>query len=701
MSLTRRIGSHLVLVAAAAAAAAAVAAPPVAPGYRRDKVQRAEVRTPTSPRAPEGLVPRRAGASRRAALAPAATVEAQRAGEPKPGVARRPVPPPPSPAEIDRAGYQAGRWAADALSRSAGRREAYRVGFWEGQRAAFADPEIGRWERADGLRAGRLDPAALDYGAREGERAAYESAPAAAGEQVERQFSDLAWRPLRSPRPGEAAFRAGFPATVAPTLEVVFREVSIGSPRAAESFRGWGWDPYRLQGCESWSAFYDAGWQDADRAFAVWSSDPSRSSFWRRLDGPASRDYFRAAFDDGFWDGLEVAPTSWLDAVHAEGFEDGWYHGAAVRGEWAWRQGYAEGFDRALAFSAEIAYDHAWPRAFTRAYDEAFDAWMTSARPAILEAALRDGNDDGVFQPGEPVEVSWTIANLGGASGSFTVAVDGGVLGAPASATVNAPARRRLDAARPLVVTLDANAAAPADENLVLRVEGEKRSLPLRVAFPVEFTGEIDYRSRPLEGRADVAFQVENRSRKSVEGIEVVLDGGARRSLGRLDPGESATVPFALDDVHPLDLLSGSLAVKAQTFVGGKPWDARVARFPELATDLTNPALLDYLVALGRERDPDPDDVAKARRLLAQRLAADWDVARRGDGNPYKDDAQDGGTRTALAELVAAYARDRGTLSRSIAFHGLGDEIAAQVEELPGANPLLRKWARRLAGKLG
>ena len=31
-----------------------------------------------------------------------------------------------------------------------------------------------------------------------------------------------------------------------------------------------------------------------------------------------------------------------------------------------------------------------------------------------------------------------------------------------------------------------------------------------------------------------------------------------------------------------------------------------------------------------------------------------------------------------LAELVAAYAGDRQTLSRSIAFHGLGDEIAAQ-----------------------
>ena len=655
------------------ASAAAVAAPPVAPVYRRDKAPTPKVSAPATPRAPQGLVVRRAAEAKARAA---------------------------SPAEIHRAAYDAGRWASETLVRTAGRREAYRVGFWEGQRAAFAEPEVGRWERADGLRAGRLDPGALEHGAREGERAAYETAPSAAQALVARQFSDLAWRPVRSPRPGTDPFHAAFPATVAPTLEVVYRELPLAIPRAAEPFRGWDWDPYRLHGCEAWTAFRDPGWQSVDRAFALWSSHPSRAAAWRRLDGPAARESFRAAFENGYWDALDGVSPELLDGAHAEGFEDGWLHGAAVRGEWAWRQGYAEGFDRGLAFAAELAYERAYPRAFTLAYDEEFHAWMTSPRPAILEARLLDGNDDGVFQPGEPVRVAWTVANLGGASGRFEVALEGSPLADPASATVEVPARRSLDAVRPIEARLDRGAAAPSEDTLVLDVGGAKRTLPLRVAFPVEFTGRIGYHSLPLEGRGSVALELENRSRRTVEAIEVVLDGGERVAIARLAAGESAEAVFDLDGLRPLDLLAGSVAVTAQAYAGGEPWDRRTARFPELATDLRNSSLVDYLVALGRDRDTDPTEVADARRLLAQRIAADWDVARRGEGNPYKEDVQDGGTRTALAELAAAYERDRGTLSRSIAFHGLGDEIAAQVEELPGANPLLRKWARRIVERL-
>jgi hypothetical protein len=102
---------------------------------------------------------------------------------------------------------------------------------------------------------------------------------------------------------------------------------------------------------------------------------------------------------------------------------------------------------------------------------------------------------------------------------------------------------------------------------------------------------------------------------------------------------------------------------------------------------LGNPALVDYLVALGRSRSARPEDAAGARRLLAQRLAADWAAAASGSGNPYKDDAQDGGNRTALGELVAAYARDRRVLSRSAAFRGLNVELDSQIEQLPVRTP--------------
>lgn len=674
--MRRSIGFLLLLLATPLAATP----PSASPAYRRDKGAAPKAVAPATPRTPAGLVARRAAQ---------AQAHAQAQAKPRTD----------SPAEIHVAAYQAGRTSAEAVVRIDGRREAYRVGFWEGQRAAFADPAVGGWERADGLRAGRLDPAALDYGAGEGERAAYAAAPEAARVLVERQFSDLSWRPVRSPRAASIPFHAAFAATVPPTLDVVFAEVPLAS-RAVDPFHGWAWTPSRLNGADTWTQFRDADWQTVDRGFAWWGSSPSHAASWRRLDGPAARQSFRAAFDEGFEDALEVVSFDPLEEAHADGFEDGWHHGAAVRGEWAWRQGYAEGFDRAVAFSAELAYGRVYPRAFAGAYDDEFQGWMTTSRPAILAATLRDANDDGVFQPGEAVEVAWTVANLGGAPGRFTVALDGAPLRTGTSTTVDVAARGSVEGARPVVATLRRQTAAPSDETLVLDVAGVKRGLPLRVSFPVEFTGAIGYRSLPLKRSGSVAFEIENRSRRAVDGIEVSLDSGGRRAIGRLEPGERAEASFDLDDLRPLDLLSGSVEVEARAFARGEPWDRRSARFPELATDLGSSALVDYLVELGHGRDADPAEVAAARGLLARRVAADWDVARHGDGNPYKDDVQDGGTRTALAELVSAFEKDRRTLSRSAAFQGLGDEIAAQVEELPGANPLLRRWARKLVERL-
>jgi hypothetical protein len=83
-----------------------------------------------------------------------------------------------------------------------------------------------------------------------------------------------------------------------------------------------------------------------------------------------------------------------------------------------------------------------------------------------------------------------------------------------------------------------------------------------------------------------------------------------------------------------------------------------------------------------------------------QRLEADWRARGAEKGNAYRDDAADGGTRTALGELVRAYERDHPTLRGSLAWNGLDDEISALSERLDGVHPSLRRWMRKLASRL-
>lgn len=714
----------LMLALAAASPARAdepAGAPRPVPRFERAVARRSpEAPTPPVVSRPADLAASSRGASRRSTLAregaphaaPSPAMEpAGRDGgaiATRPGPGPRPPRPAPTDAEVERRGLEEGAAMAEGLARTSGRREFYRAGFHDGQRAALDDPSIGRWEYDEGVRLGRQDPVARDYGAQEGRRAAVGAARRDAPSQVESQFLDLDWKAVPSPRPPRRDFDGSFPTTPEPQIEPLFAEYPIGrdsafAPRGADAFDDARWTPRALYRSAGRREVVDPGWQDPDRAFRVWIADGGRARFWTSLDAPAARSLFEAAFADGFLDRLRPMYAAVLDRAYGQGFEDGWRYGAFLRAEWSFRRGYAAGFDGAIGFAAEVAFERSYPAAFAREYDGAFAEWIDSARPAILSAALLDGDDDGIFQPGEDVMARYVLANYGGAAGSFQLELGGAPLTNPSTAEVRIPARARIESTTPLRARIDRGASAPSKETLVLHLDRERFDLPVRVAFPMEFTGNVSYESLPLEGRARVAFEVANRSRKPQTQVVVVRDGpgaGDRRSLGSVDAGAVVEAAFELDGVRPVELLGGGLIVRATLTAGEEIQGRTAARFPDLATRLDHPGLVAYLVRLGHDPSPETADVDDARRLLMQRLRADWGARVAEDGNSYRDDAEDGGARTALGELVRAYERERESLRGSIAWNGLDDEIAGVLESLEGAHPNLRRWAKKLAARL-
>ena len=197
-----------------------------------------------------------------------------------------------------------------------------------------------------------------------------------------------------------------------------------------------------------------------------------------------------------------------------------------------------------------------------------------------------------------------------------------------------------------------------------------------------------------------------NRSRRPQEQVALLRDTGGsdprveRRELGRVDPGAVAEAQFDLEGVRPLDLLGGTLIVRASVAAGGDVHDRKVARFPELATRLDHPDLVAYLIRLGRAQDAPVDDIAGARGLLMQRLQADWNVRIEEKGNAYESDLRDGGSRTAVGELVRAYRAEGPKVGDSLAFHGLDEEVGALADRLEGVHPNLRRSMRKLARRL-
>jgi hypothetical protein len=86
---------------------------------------------------------------------------------------------------------------------------------------------------------------------------------------------------------------------------------------------------------------------------------------------------------------------------------------------------------------------------------------------------------------------------------------------------------------------------------------------------------------------------------------------------------------------------------------------------------------------------------------MMERLRADWERAVDASGNPYRRDFESSGTETVLGELVRATQHGRRSFASPQVFEGLDGDVAELCDRLPGAHPLLRKWMKKLARRLG
>jgi hypothetical protein len=607
---------------------------------------------------------------------------------------------------------RAADWAAEEMARTRGWPQYYRVGFHRGLHVALDDDTLGSWDYVEGVRFGRRDPEARDMGIDAGRSAAEEAAAGPAAAQVAEQFRNLSREPRFEPRPIAPAWSADGTWAASPVRSDVFVAYPIARTvrldrRAAEALSGWDWDAGRLYECHSYGEFYDARWNDVELAFLTWKEGERRSALYRKHLTREDRELFHAIFVTEYRRRMSTYYEPYLAAGYREGFHDGWSYGAFANREWHYRRGYTTGFDEAVTLAAASGFEAAYPYAFEGHYRDAFAEWSENPMPGVVSVRLSDAGADGIFEPGEEVLVDYELANYGGRDGDFTVEIAGREIDRPREITTHLAARSALRASEPARVRIDPLTPVRTQSDIDVRVAGEHRSAELLVSHPLEFTREVDLDRDTLNGRAVIRVLAVNRSRKPVAAtvdLERVEGYGfmtTSRDLGVLSPGARDWAVFDIDGLRPLDAVSGRVRAHFSARSGDRVQDALTFEFPDAVSDLRNRDLLELIVAFARDPSVPQADVAEARALLLRRLEVDWNVAARGDGNPYEDDFKTGGTETALGDLVQTYLRNRSGIRSSTVFAGLDDEIEALAEDLPGTHPFLRKSMKRLAKKLG
>ena len=611
---------------------------------------------------------------------------------------------------LDRMATEGGRQAADSRMAREGRREYFRLGFHEGLHAAFDDQRFARWYYRDGQEAGERDPDALSSGHGLGRDSAEHLARERSQAQVVAQFTDLGREPRRRPDDRPPLARYDLPRVAQPVLHQVFDDRPWYGHGYGDDWRG-GWlDPWSLYHNASWDPFYHDNWADAGDALNAWRrAHRDRWQRWNEAERRRFESLFHYAFRHRLAQLSDQANRHYRDGVRA-----GWDHGLDLVADWQYRRGYGQGYEEALQRASERAFETTYPAVYRRQYDAVFDDWARNPKPALLGATLFDADANGVFEPGEALWVRFGLVNYGGAEARVAVRARGRAFVGDGERSLWLPRRSRLEA-QELELRIDPRSAVRSEETLTLSLAGgfdpamtEDQTLSFRIAHALELRQGFELVAHnSLAGRATVAVEMINGSRRPASGRLVLFAGGrtygGERSQG-VAPGERRRQVFELDGLHPLDVMAGTVTLRAEihgeTVHRDDLLDAFEGRLPELLSRREDPGLADYLLAVAAgERRASRREIERAQGLMLERLRHDWYRVVAAKGNPYRDDLR-GGRETALGELVYKVERYRGRLRDRQIFDSLVPRIEALAESLPGAHPFLRRSMKNLAQRL-
>jgi hypothetical protein len=611
---------------------------------------------------------------------------------------------PPDHERLRQRARQAAQWAAAETIDRHGRRRYFEIGFHGGLHDALERSRREYWELEQGRRDGRFDREARALGEEIGGEEAQLASAEDAHQLILEQFHDLGREPMPIGPPPTPAFSADGFFVPEPDLRQVFDDLRWRGPRRHE-FRDLRLDPWRLFRAGHHSDFYDADWASPRFALDLWRKQQRKSSWWRGLDRD-QRGLFESHFTAAFDAELAGRFAAVGDRAHGRGYDAGWRYGVRVGREHQYRRGYHQGFESAVQEAAGDQFAVDFRSLWIQTYQALFEEWISSVKLETRSASLHDGNQDGVFEPGEELFVEIELVNFGGGSERSSVVLSGDLLSEAEQRQLDLPRRAVLPHLAPLRGVVRAGARAHADASVTVAVGDLVETLPLRVSHVLQLEPGlrlIDH--EVVRGEAVVEVRVTNTSRRTATGdLEATAPPASLRAthqrLPEITAGSTWPVRFELFGARPLDLLAGTLVLRVAAATVDRPQGELTAALPELATDLADPGLVEYLLWLASSRDPNPADVRGAQALMLRRLEADWRMVAGARGNSYRSDLRGGLPSTALGAFVAAARAAGPRLSSRSVVTDLVPRIESLSRSFGGTHPILRRSMCKLSRQL-
>lgn len=599
------------------------------------------------------------------------------------------------------------QWAARQLAERDAYRASYRLGWFRAYKRIERNHE--RMFQHD-YREGRFDGDANHDAQRQGHAMGDEDAQAAALHDAEQsvrdQFLNLNRTPLRNPlvpQPPVPDYGSLVDFDEPAPLPRFIKNYGDHNPLNANHpfLNGWApGSPADWAGVNHYRRLPRPQAPQPQQGFDYWCDTRRGRQIWQQLPRAAKTEFkneFMLHFGPDYNDAFGRDQRAYRDGWYA-----GWDHAGAMYADYHYQRGYFETSRQSFLAAAEDSFRRQYNQAFRHRYDDSFDQWYSNPKPEIGRLTVRDGNDDGVLAPGESFELEAELINYGGRGGRFGLDLVGDAMARGVKQPVRLDARSTTRVVLRRGIIRD-NVPSRTMAVFTLDLGAVRRRFEHRIEHPIQL-GEIRIDDRnDLRGYLRLSIPVRNVANRDSRGVEAVIDG-RREHIGSLRAGGETRIHFEQNNLAPLDLIGGSVAVPIELRSGRHVQEVVQYSVPQSATDLQRRDLLLYMVELAKSRrrsHATQAAVNRAQDLMLERMRVDWQAAVAARGNPYKTDHREGSRNTALGDLVHTFNQQRRLLARPEIFTEMQPKLEALARQLPGTHPFLRKQFRRLARELG
>mgnify|MGYP001167581418 CR=1 FL=1 len=381
-------------------------------------------------------------------------------------------------------------------------------------------------------------------------------------------------------------------------------------------------------------------WSSMNRAFNVWKNHPyftddvavySRFvNTGERTGAPASEGTvddtkLGLLMSDLYEVVFQVNYEHWANYYFSKSFQQqlnngqlaGERLGKDIGSQIAIERGLEQAFNDRFIAEGRAAYQDSYHDAYTNTFYDTYDDYAKTPHLELSIDRVIGTVDDGIIQPGEPIQLEYRITNIGGVSATGDINVKGSIQNQTTQRTTRIMALTSEQRTTAIIADIDPRLQARDKATIKMTINDTSASIEQVVNRLVEIVTQ-DINIDTLKGSGQIAITAKNLSTKPTRGdVSATLsidEQSISLSVGPISAGKTKTIRLDISDLNPLTIIEGKQKASVTLYHKSEAMDTQSV---SIQSQNPNQELIQYFDQMVNGRGSIPSTVAMPDQIDA------------------------------------------------------------------------------------